>query len=141
MHQKLLLALGSIVIIILAVSSLVFSFDHPTSPTTTSSVNPCRLLTPSEEDYLAWNGVGREIPGLNQSSPPWDYQSIYDHIQEGWGNLCQSSAFVTAVQAHGAASFSVGGGFINSENPQASQAGVAIVWTQTSSTTCTQYIE
>jgi hypothetical protein len=92
-------------------------------------------------DDMAWNGAGREIPGLNQSAPPWDYQSIYGHIQQGWESICQSPEFVTAIQAHGAGSFSSGGGFVNPSNPDNSRAAIALIWSNTLSANCTQYLE
>ncbi len=124
------------------VSATIFfvtSTAHPTS--TSSSVDACSLLTTANMEFLAWNGAGHEIPGINQSAPPWDYQSIYDHIQQGWQSLCLSPAFVSVVDTHGAGCFSWGGGFVNAADPDNSQAGLAVIWSQTTSTNCTQYIE
>ncbi len=133
------------VIVVAAVASaivIVAAYTGSTTPRT--SANPktaCSLLTEADMEYLAWNGAGREIPGLNQSAPPWSYQSIYDHVKEGWQNLCQTTAFVSAIQAHGTSGFSFGGGFINPSDPDNSQMGVAVIWSQTTSSSCTQYIE
>lgn len=143
MRQGLLagIAITVIIISILGVSFTVLAFDHPPSSAKTSSVNACDLLTPSQIDDLAWNGVGREVPGLNQSMPPWNYQSIHEQIQQGWESLCQNPAFITAIQVHGTRSFSSGGGFVNPANPDLSQMGVVVAWTQDASMNCIQYIE
>ena len=138
-YTRLAVAIVVAAIVLSATIFFVASTGRPT--TTSSSVAPCNLLTKANMQLLAWNGAGREISGINQSAPPWDYQSIYDHIEEGWQNLCQSSSFVSAIQAHGSGGFSWGGGSINSANPDDSQAGIAIIWSQTTSTNCTQYVE
>jgi hypothetical protein len=115
--------------------------ETSTKTSSTSSVSACSLLTPAEMDDMAWNGAGREIPGLNQSAPPWNYQSIYGNIQQGWESLCQSPAFVTAIQVRGAGSFSSGGGFVNPSNPDNSRAAIVMFWSNTISANCTHYIE
>ncbi len=134
----------AVVIAALVLSAAILlsaSMKASTPTSSTSSVSACSLLTPTEMDDMAWNGAGREIPGLNQSAPPWNYQSIFGHIQQGWESICQSPAFVTAIQAHGAGSFSSGGGFVNPSNPDNSLAGIAVIWSNTISTNCAQYIE
>jgi hypothetical protein len=138
---RVALAIVIAALVLSAVILLATSREASTKTSSTSSVNPCGLLTPALMEYMAWNGAGREIPGLNQSAPPWDYQSIYEHIQQGWESICQGPAFVTAIQAHGAGSFSSGGGFVNPSNPDNSMAGVAVIWSNTTSANCTQYIE
>ena len=120
---------------------LAASMETSTKTSSTSSVSACSLLTPAEMDDMAWNGAGREIPGLNQSAPPWNYQSIYGNIQQGWESLCQSPAFVTAIQVRGAGSFSSGGGFVNPSNPDNSRAAIVMFWSNTISANCTHYIE
>jgi len=126
--------------VVISATIFVTSTSHP-AMTSSSSVDACSLLTTANMEFLAWDGAGHEIPGINQSAPPWDYQSIYDHIQQGWQSLCPSPAFVSAIDAHGDGSFSWGGGFVNAANPDNSQAGLALIWSQTTSTNCTQYIE
>lgn len=131
----------AIVIAAVVLSATILLAPSTQPSTRTSSVSACSLLTPALMEYMAWNGAGREIPGLNQSAPPWTYQSIYGHIQQGWETICQSPAFVASIQAHGAGSFSSGGGFVNPSNPDNSLAGIAVIWSNTTSASCTQYIE
>jgi len=132
---------AAIVIAAVVLSATILLTSSSRSSTTTSSVSACSLLTPDVMEDMAWNGAGREVPGLNQTAPPWDYQSIYGHIDQGWESLCQSPAFVAAIQAHGAGSFSSGGGFVNPSNPEDSLAGISVAWTSTTSSNCTQYVE
>lgn len=110
------------------VFALLFN-SRSTTSTQTTSVDICGLLSPSVMDNLALNGAGREIPGLNQSAPPWDYQSIRNHIHQGWDTVCQSESFVSAVQEHGPG-FSSGGSFINAANPNASAVAIVMAWAQ-----------
>lgn len=135
------LAAAIVIVAILAAAIVILTTSTGTTTSRTSTTSPCSLLTQAQMEGYAWNGAGREIPGINQSAPPWNYQSIYDHIQEGWQTLCQTAAFVSAIQVHGARSFSSGGGFVNPSDPDNSQMGVTVGWTQTISTNCTQYME
>ena len=128
-------------VVLSAAILLAASMTTSTKTSSTSSVSACGLLTPGDMDYLAWNGAGHEIPGLNQSAAPWDYQSIYGNIQQGWESLCQSPTLVTAIQAHGTGSFSWGGGFVNPSNPDNSVAAIVVFWSNTTSANCTDYTE
>ena len=126
------------VVVALAATIFVLTVGHGASQNATT--DPCSLLTQPVMESLAWNGAGHEVSGLNQSAPPWDFQSIYDHIQQGWQTLCKTTAFTIAIQDHGAG-ISAGGGFINKSSPANSQVGIVIPWTQTTSTNCTAYEE
>lgn len=133
------LAVAIVVALVLVSATIIFYVSTASkAPQTSTTMNTCGLLTQGEMDNMAWNGAGLEVPRLNQSAPPWNYRSIYDHIQGGWQTLCQTAAFVSAIQAHGTGSFSSGGGFVNPSNPDDSQAGINVIWT---SANCTQYIE
>lgn len=133
-----ILAVAIVVAAIVVSATIFYASTASKALQTSTTMNPCGLLTQGEMDNMAWDGAGREVPGLNQSAPPWNYQSIYNHIQEGWQTLCQTTAFASAIQAHGTGSFSSGGGFVNPSNPDDSQAGINVIWT---SANCTQYIE
>jgi hypothetical protein len=129
------------IVAVLLVFSVAFVSHHPPFGVKTTAIQPCDLVTPAQEQFVAGTGAFQSVPGLNQSASPWDYQSIYQHIQEGWDSICQSPAFVTTIQAHDIKGASAGGGFINTANPDASVAGISIGWWQQTSTNCTSYEE
>lgn len=133
-------ALVLVVIIAVAATGYILTGTFHSS-VSTSSESPCSLLSPDVITNLAWNGAGRYVPGINQSAPPWNQQSIQAHITEGWDALCQSQAFVAAIQAHGDRSFSAGGGFVNANDVNASVAGINVGWSEASGANCTQYQE
>jgi hypothetical protein len=136
------IALGAGVVLVLAVAVVGYVLSAPPrSSSTSSSVSPCGLLSPDVIMDLSWNGAGRYVPGINQNAPPWNQPSIQAHITEGWQALCQSQAFVSAIQEHGDHSFSAGGGFVDANDVNDSVAGVNVNWSQGSGVNCTEYQE
>jgi len=140
MGTKFIALVVALLVILLAISA-AFAFHYPPFSVNTSSLNTCSFVTPSQEQSVAGNGAYQNVPGLNQSAPPWNYQSIYQHVQAGWASLCQSQMFVTTVQAHDVNGVAIGGGYINTANPEASVAGISMSWWQGTSTNCTSYQE
>jgi hypothetical protein len=76
------------------------------------------------------NAESTNFIGLNESAPPWNYQSVYDHIQQGWQSICQSQEFSELVQAHGSGGFSASFGYTHNANQAASKVGIGLFWTQ-----------
>jgi hypothetical protein len=138
---KSVVAFSLILVIAVGATGYVLATTFRPASTLTSSENPDSLLSPDVVSDLAWNGAGRYVPGINQSAPPWNEPSIQAHITEGWQALCQTQAFVEAIQAHGARSFSAGGGFVNPNDVNASVAAIVLGWAQASGANCTQYQE
>ena len=136
-----LVALALAVTAVLLVFSVAFVFHYPPIGVKTSTIEPCDLVTSAQEQSVAGTGAYQNVPDLNQSAPPWNYQSIYQHIQEGWNSICQSPAFVTTIKTHDINGAAAGGGFINTSNPDASVAGISIGWWQQTPTNCTSYEE
>jgi hypothetical protein len=126
---------------ILLVSSAALALHYPPFSVKASTLSTCSFVSPSQQQTVAGNGAYQNVPGLNQSVPPWNYQSIYQHIQDGWTSLCQSQLFVTTVRAHDVNGVAIGGGYINTANPNASVAGISMSWLQGTSTNCTSYQE
>ena len=119
-------ALAVALIVVLVVFCAAFAFHYPPFSVTASTVDPCSLVTSAQEQSIAGTGAYQNVPGLNQSAPPWNYQSIYQHVQDGWDSICQSPAFVATVQTHDIKGAAAGGGFINATDPDASVAGISI---------------
>jgi hypothetical protein len=135
------IALAAALVVVLLVFSVAFTFHYPPFSAKTSTMSACSLVTPSQEQSIAGLGAYQNVPGLNQSSPPWNYQSIYQHIQDGWESLCQSQVFVATIQAHDVNGIAIGGGYINTANPDASVAGISMSWWQQTPSNCTSYEE
>lgn len=135
------IAVAVALIVVLVAFSAAFAFHYPPFSVTASTIDACSLVASAQEQSIAGTGAYQNVPGLNQSAPPWNYQSIYQHIQEGWDGICQSPAFVTTIQAHGIKGAAAGGGFIDVSDPDASVAAISIGWWQQTPTSCTSYEE
>jgi len=135
-------ALAATLVVVLLAFSAAFAFHYPPfSARTSTTMSACDLVTPSEEQSVAGIGAYQNVAGLNQSAPPWNYQSIYQHIQDGWESLCQSQVFISTIQAHDVNGVAIGGGFIDTANPDASVAGISISWWRQALSNCTSYQE
>jgi hypothetical protein len=140
--ETVFVALLTIVVVVLLAFSAAFAFRYPPfSARTSTTMSTCSLVTPSEEQSVAGIGAYQNVPGLNQSSPPWNYPSIYQNIQDGWESLCQSQVFINTIQAHDVNGVAIGGGFINTASPDASVAGISISWWRQTLSNCTSYQE
>jgi hypothetical protein len=134
-------ALAAAFVVVLLAFSAAFAFHYPPFSSRTSTMSACSLVTPSQDQSVAGIGAYQNVPGLNQSAPPWNYQSIYQNIQDGWASLCQSQVFINTIQAHDVNGVAIGGGFINTANPDASVAEISTGWWQQTSSNCTSYQE
>ena len=76
-----------------------------------SSQNQCGLFATAMQTNFVENAESTNFVGLNESAPPWNYQSVYDNVQQGWQSICQSQTFSELVQAHGSAGFSASFGY------------------------------
>lgn len=95
-----------------------------------SSQNQCGLFATAMQTNFVENAESTNFVGLNESAPPWNYQSVYDNVQQGWQSICQSQTFSELVQAHGSAGFSASFGYTNNADPAASEVGIGLFWTQ-----------
>jgi hypothetical protein len=130
-----------LVLAILVIAGFGVGYLVGDSARSTETLNPCSFITTQQEQSIAGTGAYQNVQGLDQSAPPWNYASLYQHIQQGWASLCESQAFATAVQSHDVKGVAIGGGFINTTDPDASVAGISMGWSQGASANCTQYQE
>jgi hypothetical protein len=132
---------GAIVALIALSSFYVFVLPGLGTPPGSPSTDACSLLTPAEIANITEAATAGTVPGLNRTAPPWDSKSIANHLESGWVTLCNERAFISAIQAHGAASMNAGGGGIDITDPDSSRASVFVVWYVSASDFCARYAE
>ena len=121
------LLITSFILVVLVASGLLYVIlEARNSP----SQNQCGLFTTAQQTGFVESAEPTNFVGLNESAPPWNYQSVYDHIQQGWQSICQSQEFSELVQAHGSGGFSASFGYSHDANQAASEVGIGLFWTQ-----------
>lgn len=125
-----LLITAFIVVLIVTSGLLYVMLEASNNYANSSAQNQCGLFTTAMQTNFVENAESTNFIGLNESAPPWDYQSVYDHIQQGWQSICQSQEFSELVQAHGSGGFSASFGYTNGANQSASEVGIGLFWKQ-----------
>lgn len=125
------LLITSFIVVVLVASGLLYVIlEARNSSPNSSSQDQCGLFTTAMQTNFVENAESTNFVGLNESAPPWNYQSVYDHIQQGWQSICQSQEFSELVQAHGSGGFSASFGYTHNANQAASEVGIGLFWTQ-----------